>query len=216
MGGSIDPGRRVPRSTALSARHRPRSARRGPFNATALAGRASASRSRAPTTASPASRVGPTCRGDPRQPRGVARPSRSRRPRSAPCGRRRLAAERGRGRRNESRPAIPADCGHEIPPGLRAAVHHHAPRPPPDGLPFFARTGAMALVAGRVEGLDMERCMKLALVHDMAEALVGDITPFDSSPHRTRRTESQRNRGACRRPPPRTPPGRAAPGPPGG
>ena len=41
------------------------------------------------------------------------------------------------------------------------------------------RMGAMALVAGRVEGLDMERCMKLALVHDMAEALVGDITPFD-------------------------------------
>lgn len=28
------------------------------------------------------------------------------------------------------------------------------------------------------EGLDQIRCMELALVHDLAESLVGDITPF--------------------------------------
>lgn len=31
-------------------------------------------------------------------------------------------------------------------------------------------------------GLDKDRCVKLALVHDMAEALVGDITPPDNVP----------------------------------
>jgi putative hydrolase of HD superfamily len=30
--------------------------------------------------------------------------------------------------------------------------------------------------------IDISRCMKMALVHDMAEALVGDITPVDGVP----------------------------------
>lgn len=29
------------------------------------------------------------------------------------------------------------------------------------------------------KGIDTDRCMKIALAHDMAESLVGDITPFD-------------------------------------
>ncbi|KAG0670480.1 hypothetical protein C6P45_002384 [Maudiozyma exigua] len=29
------------------------------------------------------------------------------------------------------------------------------------------------------EGIDSSRCMKISLAHDMAEAIVGDITPFD-------------------------------------
>uniref|UniRef100_UPI00358F48C2 5'-deoxynucleotidase HDDC2 isoform X2 n=1 Tax=Myxine glutinosa TaxID=7769 RepID=UPI00358F48C2 len=37
-----------------------------------------------------------------------------------------------------------------------------------------------------------ERCMKLALVHDMAEALVGDITPADNIPaHEKHRREEE-------------------------
>lgn len=32
------------------------------------------------------------------------------------------------------------------------------------------------------ETLDIPRCMKMALVHDMAESLVGDITPVDGVP----------------------------------
>lgn len=38
-------------------------------------------------------------------------------------------------------------------------------------------------------GLDMARCTRMALVHDMAESLVGDITPIDgvSKPEKSRR-----------------------------
>lgn len=32
------------------------------------------------------------------------------------------------------------------------------------------------------ENIDKDRCVKLALIHDMAEALVGDITPPDNVP----------------------------------
>ena len=37
------------------------------------------------------------------------------------------------------------------------------------------------LLTGREEGANINRdhCIKLALVHDMAECIVGDITPFD-------------------------------------
>lgn len=42
----------------------------------------------------------------------------------------------------------------------------------------------LALVLhGEAEGpLDRERCLALALVHDLGESLVGDITPFDGVP----------------------------------
>ncbi|XP_064973729.1 uncharacterized protein LOC135642343 isoform X1 [Musa acuminata AAA Group] len=40
----------------------------------------------------------------------------------------------------------------------------------------------MALIAGDIPGLDRERCMKIAIVHDIAEAIVGDITPSDGVP----------------------------------
>lgn len=40
--------------------------------------------------------------------------------------------------------------------------------------------------------INIPHCMKMALVHDMAEALVGDITPMDgvSKPEKSRREES--------------------------
>ena len=37
----------------------------------------------------------------------------------------------------------------------------------------------MAFVAGSLPGLDGAKCVKMALVHDIAEAVVGDITPHD-------------------------------------
>ena len=39
------------------------------------------------------------------------------------------------------------------------------------------------------ERLDIPRCSKMALIHDMAEALVGDITPVDgiAKPEKSRR-----------------------------
>ena len=42
------------------------------------------------------------------------------------------------------------------------------------------RMSLMAMVAAKeMPGLDQNRCVKLALIHDLAEAIVGDITPHD-------------------------------------
>ncbi|XP_014509343.1 HD domain-containing protein 2 homolog [Vigna radiata var. radiata] len=41
------------------------------------------------------------------------------------------------------------------------------------------RMSLMALIAPDVPGFDRNKCIKLAIVHDMAEAIVGDITPTD-------------------------------------
>lgn len=37
----------------------------------------------------------------------------------------------------------------------------------------------MAFFGGGSGGLDQSRCIKLAIMHDVAEAIVGDITPHD-------------------------------------
>ncbi|GMI87352.1 hypothetical protein like AT1G26160 [Hibiscus trionum] len=39
------------------------------------------------------------------------------------------------------------------------------------------RMALMALIAGDLPGVNRERCIKIAIVHDIAEAIVGDITP---------------------------------------
>lgn len=44
------------------------------------------------------------------------------------------------------------------------------------------RMALMSLIASDVPGLSRERCIKIALVHDIAEAIVGDITPSDGVP----------------------------------
>lgn len=41
------------------------------------------------------------------------------------------------------------------------------------------RMSLMALIAPDVPGLDRNKCIKMAIVHDIAEALIGDITPLD-------------------------------------
>ena len=42
------------------------------------------------------------------------------------------------------------------------------------------RMSLMAMVAAKsMPELDQNRCVKLALIHDLAEAIVGDITPHD-------------------------------------
>uniref|UniRef100_A0A7S3BT24 5'-deoxynucleotidase n=1 Tax=Prasinoderma singulare TaxID=676789 RepID=A0A7S3BT24_9VIRI len=50
------------------------------------------------------------------------------------------------------------------------------------------RMATLALALGGAEGTDAMRCVKMALVHDVAEALVGDITPHcgvsDEEKHR--------------------------------
>ncbi|KAH0453736.1 hypothetical protein IEQ34_018060 [Dendrobium chrysotoxum] len=44
------------------------------------------------------------------------------------------------------------------------------------------RMSVMALIADYSPDIDRERCIKMALVHDIAEAIVGDITPSDGVP----------------------------------
>ncbi|KAJ4848220.1 hypothetical protein Tsubulata_014391 [Turnera subulata] len=44
------------------------------------------------------------------------------------------------------------------------------------------RMSLMALIAGDLRGVNRERCIKIAIVHDLAEAIVGDITPSDGVP----------------------------------
>jgi putative hydrolase of HD superfamily len=39
------------------------------------------------------------------------------------------------------------------------------------------RMGMMSLIAGDSHGVDSNKCMRMSLVHDVAESLVGDITP---------------------------------------
>ncbi|KAJ7979556.1 HD domain-containing protein 2 [Quillaja saponaria] len=41
------------------------------------------------------------------------------------------------------------------------------------------RMGLMALIASDNPGIDRNKCIKMAIVHDIAEAIVGDITPSD-------------------------------------
>ncbi|GAB2291521.1 hypothetical protein Dimus_025774 [Dionaea muscipula] len=44
------------------------------------------------------------------------------------------------------------------------------------------RMGLMALIAPEIPGVDRNKCIKMAIVHDIAEAIVGDITPDDGVP----------------------------------
>lgn len=44
------------------------------------------------------------------------------------------------------------------------------------------RMGLMALIAPDFPGVDRDKCVKMAIVHDIAEAIVGDITPTDGIP----------------------------------
>ncbi|WMV36433.1 hypothetical protein MTR67_029818 [Solanum verrucosum] len=55
------------------------------------------------------------------------------------------------------------------------------------------RMGVMALIAADLPGVDRDKCVKMAIVHDIAEAIVGDITPADGIP---KDEKSRRERAA--------------------
>ncbi|GAB2219180.1 hypothetical protein Droror1_Dr00006811 [Drosera rotundifolia] len=57
------------------------------------------------------------------------------------------------------------------------------------------RMGIMALVAPEIPGVDRDKCIKMAIVHDIAEAIVGDITPEDgvSKSEKSRREQEALN-----------------------
>ncbi|ESQ34253.1 hypothetical protein EUTSA_v10008520mg [Eutrema salsugineum] len=57
------------------------------------------------------------------------------------------------------------------------------------------RMALMALITGDLAGVDRERCIKMAIVHDIAEAIVGDITPSDGVP---KEEKSRREKAALK------------------
>ncbi|CAA0826894.1 Metal-dependent phosphohydrolase [Striga hermonthica] len=57
------------------------------------------------------------------------------------------------------------------------------------------RMGLMALISSDIPGVNREKCMKIAIVHDIAEAIVGDITPDDGIP---KKEKSRREREALK------------------
>uniref|UniRef100_A0A7N0T5W7 5'-deoxynucleotidase n=1 Tax=Kalanchoe fedtschenkoi TaxID=63787 RepID=A0A7N0T5W7_KALFE len=54
------------------------------------------------------------------------------------------------------------------------------------------RMGLMSLIVGDVPGVNRDRCVKMAIVHDIAEAIVGDIAPSDgvSKEEKSRREQA--------------------------
>jgi len=54
------------------------------------------------------------------------------------------------------------------------------------------RMGVMAMLLGPADGVDRDKCIRMALVHDMAETIVGDLTPSDPvTPEQKREMESK-------------------------
>lgn len=52
------------------------------------------------------------------------------------------------------------------------------------------RTALMAMVFSDIRGLDTEKAVKMALLHDLPEALVGDSIPGERTPAEKKRMES--------------------------
>ncbi|MFH1181764.1 MAG: HD domain-containing protein [Candidatus Woesearchaeota archaeon] len=51
------------------------------------------------------------------------------------------------------------------------------------------RTAVMAMLLAKKCGCDEDKCVKMALLHDLAEAIAGDITPGDMTPNRKIKAE---------------------------
>ncbi len=47
------------------------------------------------------------------------------------------------------------------------------------------------LLAGEIPGLDSDRALRMALIHDMGEAHAGDITPADNVPEETKHAQER-------------------------
>ncbi|XP_050225787.1 5'-deoxynucleotidase hdd1 [Mercurialis annua] len=71
---------------------------------------------------------------------------------------------------------------HSLKTTKRKGWINHGIKGPESIADHMYRMALMALIAGDIPGLNRERCMKIAIVHDIAEAIVGDITPSDGVP----------------------------------
>ncbi|CAH8387147.1 unnamed protein product [Eruca vesicaria subsp. sativa] len=61
------------------------------------------------------------------------------------------------------------------------------------------RMGLMALISSDIPGVNRDKCIKMAIVHDIAEAIVGDITPSCGVPKEEKnRRESEALEHMCK------------------
>ncbi|KAI3730541.1 hypothetical protein L1987_61712 [Smallanthus sonchifolius] len=71
---------------------------------------------------------------------------------------------------------------HSLKTTKRKGWVNHGIKGPESIADHMYRMALMALIAGDLPGINRERCIKIAIVHDIAEAIVGDITPSDGVP----------------------------------
>ncbi|KAI5353013.1 PREDICTED: HD [Prunus dulcis] len=84
---------------------------------------------------------------------------------------------------------------HSLKTTKRKGWINHGIKGPESIADHMYRMALMSLIAGDVPGLNRERCIKIAIVHDIAEAIVGDITPSDGIPkaEKSRREQAALN-----------------------
>ncbi|KAE8673242.1 hypothetical protein F3Y22_tig00111799pilonHSYRG00052 [Hibiscus syriacus] len=66
---------------------------------------------------------------------------------------------------------------HRLKTTKRKGWINHGIKGPESVADHMFRMALMALIASDLPGVNRERCIKIAIVHDIAEAIVGDITP---------------------------------------
>ncbi|OAY82694.1 HD domain-containing protein 2 [Ananas comosus] len=71
---------------------------------------------------------------------------------------------------------------HRLKTTKRKGWINHGIKGPESIADHMYRMALMALIADELPGVNRERCIKIAIVHDIAEAIVGDITPSDGVP----------------------------------
>ncbi|KAG1368052.1 putative HD domain-containing protein 2 [Cocos nucifera] len=71
---------------------------------------------------------------------------------------------------------------HRLKTTKRKGWINHGIKGPESIADHMYRMALMALIAGDLPGVNRERSIKIAIVHDIAEAIVGDITPSDGVP----------------------------------
>ncbi|KAJ9554070.1 hypothetical protein OSB04_018115 [Centaurea solstitialis] len=71
---------------------------------------------------------------------------------------------------------------HSLKTTKRKGWLNHGIKGPESIADHMYRMALMALIVGDLPGINRERCIKIAIVHDIAEAIVGDITPSDGVP----------------------------------
>ncbi|KAI3884456.1 hypothetical protein MKX03_034796 [Papaver bracteatum] len=84
---------------------------------------------------------------------------------------------------------------HRLKTTKRKGWVNHGIKGPESVADHMYRMAVMALIAGDLPGVNRERCIKIAIVHDIAEAIVGDITPSDGIPkaEKSRREQAALN-----------------------